>query len=127
MECAYSQAAGEDTGYRMSVQPGGFVDATLSMPDADGVLWMLAGCGASSECVGYADAGFDGEDEHLRYENTTGSIQSLYLVVDSFEAGTCADFQVQLSCAGTDVPTGTTSWSALKGRFRTDTGKGETP
>lgn len=123
--CAYSAASGEDQSYLLSVRPNGYVDATLSMPDSDGILWLLGSCGIPTECIAYSDAGFEGEDEHLRYENATDVTQSVYLVVDSLDPGSCADFSVDLLCSGTTVAIENGSWSALKGLYLDRHGMGE--
>jgi len=118
LECSYSLGDGEDRAFRFSVQPGGFLDATLSMPQADGVLWILGGCGVDTECLGFADAGFDGEDEQLRFENTASVTRDVYVVVDSFAADTCADYALALECSGATVVTEAVNWSALKELYR---------
>jgi hypothetical protein len=117
LECAYSLADGADRSYRFRVQPRGWIVATLSMPTADGVLWLLGECGEATECLAYSDTGLDGEDEAVIYQNLTGVPQNIYLVVDSFDEASCAEFTVDLRCNGTVVGVEGTSWSTLKDRY----------
>lgn len=114
--CETWRSAGKETWYRVTLAPTGSIAVDLAMPDGDAVLWILGGCASASECLDHSDSGVKGESESVSYTNDTGSNRTVYLVVDSYGAGTCGAWDGNVACDGFIVPNGVSSWSALKSR-----------
>lgn len=98
---AYGEAGLEDY-YEIEIAAGGTFTATVTNT-ADGALWVLGECIAPNgafTCLAYADATFTGDAEVVTYTNTSGSAQTVYLVVDSWGAGSCGTYEMDFQGTG---------------------------
>ncbi len=111
---AYSEA-GLDDFYQMTLAPGAAVTCTITNI-ADGALWILDACDMfeDANCLAYADATFTGEPEVVNYQNNTGAVKNVWLVVDSYGSGSCGTYTGVIQLNGEAVPNRTVSWGALK-------------
>jgi hypothetical protein len=115
--CEAYPAGGSENWYRLTLAPGGEVTVDLSMADGDAALWLLGGCGAGAECLEQSDAGATGEPETLHWVNQGVKNRTVFVVVDSYEPGSCGAYEGTVTCDGFIIPMGSVSWSALKSRF----------
>ena len=87
--CAGDDTPGPDTVYRVDLQPGEILDATLTPQNStdDPVLYAVDTCGDAQDvidsCVAGADANFGGSAESIRLKAPSGSSASYWLIADS--------------------------------------------
>lgn len=115
--CGNYTEAGLEHYYEIKVPAGCYFTANVTFDIEDGALWVLDSCADGYACVGYADDTFSGDTETVTYTNSTGSEQSVILVVDSYGTGSCGTytFEFVTDCA---VATEAESFGAVKAMFR---------
>ena len=91
---------GADAVYRVELEPGEQLVATLDMPSpGDGAMALLSACGDLASAVACADGGVEGDSETLVHTSAAGGLH--YLVVDSWTSGSYGAFsaawQLELS------------------------------
>lgn len=103
--------------YEIQVPAGCFFTANVTYDTEDGALWVLDGCDPGYTCVGYADDTFGGQMETVTYTNTTGAMQTVILVLDSWGTAACGTYQFEFvsDCA---VATEVESFGGVKAMFR---------
>jgi hypothetical protein len=81
-DCTSYGTEGGDVVYSINIPADGKLTATLTS-EADLAMYLIDSC--TSRCCWWGvDEGASGEEETLMYENTTGSEQTLFLVVDVY-------------------------------------------
>lgn len=111
--CAAFVEPGPESWYRVQLFPGGILEATVVMPDADVALWVLDQFG--DPCVAAVDNGGVGEPETIR-AFWGEAPRDFYLVVDSFGAE-CAAYTLDLQCTNGLVSSVRSSWGHVKARY----------
>jgi hypothetical protein len=103
--------------YEIQVPAGCYFTANVTYPTKDGALWVLDSCADGYNCVGYADDTLSGQAESVTYQNTTGSLQTVILVLDAWGTAACGDytFEFVTDCA---VATEVESFGGVKAMFR---------
>lgn len=84
--CATYRENGFEHWYEIVLEPGGHFTASIDFPEQDGALWVLDACEniQDANCLRYADETLSGETEVIAYQNDTGALQTVYLVIDFF-------------------------------------------
>jgi hypothetical protein len=120
--CGLTGVDAMDVWWEISLNPGGEFTAEVQCEWTDVVLWVMSRCDpATWTCLDYAD---DTDDqswpivETVTYMNPFNSIQSVYLVIDGYNAGECDDCMITFTCTGGVVSGESTAWSELKAIFR---------
>ncbi len=86
--CTTAASNGREGFVQIDVNPSEFVTLT-HVGDADASAYLLTNCGLASTCVGGADNdAADAAPETLRWENTSGTVSTVYAVFDCAD-GTC--------------------------------------
>ena len=101
--CNYWTDNGLEHYYGVTVAPGGSFTATV-IHESDTAAWILGNCSAPLgmyECLDHADDTYTGEAEVVSYTNDTGSVQVVYIVVDSWSTDSCGDYTLDFQ--GTDA------------------------
>ncbi len=91
---------GADAVYRVELEPGETIIATLDMPDpGDGALALLGTCDDLASAVACSDTGIGGDPETLAWTSPDGGV--FYLVVDAWTSGSSGAYssawQLELS------------------------------
>jgi hypothetical protein len=78
---------------------------------------VLDSCADGYACLGYADDTLGGELETVTYTNTTGALQTVILVLDSWGTDACGTYTFDFitDCA---VATEVESFGGVKALFR---------
>ena len=79
--CTGSSTTGPDGMVPLLVPDNATLEVTVSMPDADPVLYLLGQCNNPGTCITGSDD--VGSIETLVYQNTSGANQQLTLVIDT--------------------------------------------
>jgi hypothetical protein len=86
----YVSTIGPDVAYRIHLDAGSTLNVTVNpSDDMDVALFLHLAQGSTCDresCLGVADDGYAGGNETVAYTNGTSSTQTVYLIVDSFEA-----------------------------------------
>lgn len=116
-DCGAYTEAGLEHYYEIQVPAGCFFTANVTYDTEDGALWVLDQCADGYTCVGYADDTLGGQMETVTYTNTTGAMQSVILVLDSWGTAACGTYQFEFvsDCA---VATEVESFGGVKAMFR---------
>lgn len=117
--CTGFTANGNDIVYQVVLPDGGTISLDYTSA-ADGSVYLLNACvsPAFAACVAGSDQTLVGETEHLTYTNSSGSQQTLYLVLDSFGLGSFGAFTLAGTVSCPPVPVEPTTWGLIKARFR---------
>ena len=83
--CTGHAAAGPDAVYALDLGENSLMAATLHIPDADAVLYLIADCEHTSDPIVCSDIGGKNAAESLSHAPLAGEGGIYYLVVDSFE------------------------------------------
>lgn len=117
--CTGFTANGADVVYLVTLPDGGSIDLVYTS-SADASVYLVNDCVSPSDaaCVAGADLTFAGEPETLSYVNTSGSAQTLYLILDSFGTGSFGTYTLtgRLSCP--PVPVQATTWGSIKAIYK---------
>ncbi len=112
----YSQALGKDVVYATCLADGDMFDVVMTTTSGyDASIYLVADC---ADIDGSCVAGGD-DPESFSYQNTTGSDQQLYLIVDAWSSGE-GEFNIS-GVNGSNcetVATEETNWGSLKGMYR---------
>lgn len=103
--------------FAITLVSGGSFTATVAPDQTDAALFVLDGC-EPVNCLAYADQAGWVEPETITYTNATGSTKTVYLVIDSYMAGTCGSYLAAFTCNGGEVATEESSWGAIKSLYR---------
>jgi hypothetical protein len=117
LPCSEVPEEGLEAYYEIVLPAGGGFVATVYGLQADPALWLLGTCEEPFDCLAYADAGLYGDPETIAYANSGSSDIVIYLVVDSYLAGSCGAFDLYYTYT---PPTGVdaTTWGGLKSLFK---------
>lgn len=120
--CNPNLARGGEDWYAVTLLPGQALSVeTGAVADSlDAVLWLFAGCGAEATCLAVADRGVAGEIEKLQWRSEVASNLTVYLAVDGARPAsteTAGTYSLTVTC-GTEVPTESTSFGALRALYR---------
>ncbi len=85
---------------------------------ADGAIWVFDACAAPYNCLAYADATFTGGTEVVSYSNVTPNDMWVYLVVDSYGAGSCGTYVMNFAASGGAVANEEVTFGSMKATFR---------
>ena len=66
----------------------------------------------------YADNSFTGDTETISYTNATAQDTYVYLVVDSWDADTCGDYEMTFSASGGAVAVEQEAFGFVKAMYR---------
>lgn len=115
--CGDFTEAGFEHYYAIQVPAGCHFSADVKYATEDGALWLLDSCEPGYACLAYADDTLSGASEILNYTNTTGSAQTVYLVLDAYGTDSCGAYQFTFTsdCA---VATEVETFGGVKALFR---------
>lgn len=116
-DCGAYTENGLEHYYEIQVPAGCYFTANVTYDLEDGALWVLDSCAPGYTCLGYADDTLGGELETVTYTNTTGALQTVILVLDSWGTDACGTYTFDFitDCA---VATEVESFGGVKALFR---------
>ena len=85
--CTGYAATGPEGRLAVTLAPGEALTATFDLLDADGALYVVEACADADTCAVGSDRGGAGATEALTYANTGATVETLYLILDSWDAG----------------------------------------
>ena len=101
--CSYSNT-GPDRVYSVTVAAGQTLSATVTPtgtswdPGIYAIVGPATNCLSSgSLCAAGSDSGGSGSPDTITYVNSSGASQTVFVVVDRFQAGTVGDFSLSIN------------------------------
>jgi hypothetical protein len=115
--CETYTEAGLEYYYEIFMPAGSTFTADVTNT-ADGALWVVDACTDPINCLAYADDTFSGDTETVTYSNVTANDMYVYLVVDSWGADSCGDYDMTLTQSGGVVAVEEAAFGAVKALYR---------
>jgi hypothetical protein len=103
--CTTWDEVGPDVAYSVILPAGEDLTAIVFPDTADASIYIVTDCSNLSSCVAGADEGGPGSAEGVGYTNPTNQPQTLFIIVDAYNASDDGDFTLSINIGDETVCT----------------------